>query len=317
MNVWRLHLRTKGADLEKVPPEERVKFCIERGVLGVGWRVDTDKPSLTWDEYFLKSGQIYRDERKDKGWRPAINAIKNKMREGDLCWMRNLDGVYYLGRVTSDWRYEPHGDFGRADVVNVRDCEWKKVGLADAVPGAVVNSFIARMTLRKVLDKHGTNTVTEISKYIYNKWSERQVYTIQLAQPDLFALLSAGACEDMVALYLGLQEWICVPSTAKRDTQKYEFLLINSADGRRAVVQVKNGSESLSINDYEDYIKNKEADEVFLFTSHGKYVGTPAPNVHCLAGEDLLKFAYSNRARMTRSIQDCMDLLEEVKNGSA
>lgn len=74
------------------------------------------------------------------------------MEIGELCWTRD-HGKYYLGQITSDWRYENTQENRDADVVNVRSCTWHKIGIVDVVPGKVVNSFRGR-TVQKVHDKN-------------------------------------------------------------------------------------------------------------------------------------------------------------------
>ena len=47
---WRLNIKTDAE--EGIDPYH---FCIETGILGVGWSVETDRESLDWDSY-LKLG---------------------------------------------------------------------------------------------------------------------------------------------------------------------------------------------------------------------------------------------------------------------
>ena len=103
MNVWRITIKTDA--VEGVDPR---RFCLERNILGVGWPVDGPQ-SLDWDTYHALGTAKYYDDG-DKGWWPAVNAIRNRMTEGDLCWTRDWEGNYYLGRVAG--RMGVPGDAG-------------------------------------------------------------------------------------------------------------------------------------------------------------------------------------------------------------
>ena len=85
MNVWRINIKTDSA--EGVDPR---RFCLDRNILGVGWPVG-ERESLDWDKYQALGTAKYCDKG-DKGWWPAVNAVRNRMAEGDLCWTRDWDG---------------------------------------------------------------------------------------------------------------------------------------------------------------------------------------------------------------------------------
>lgn len=61
----------------------------------------------------------------------AIHALK-EMAVDDLIWTRH-NGVYYLCRVGSTWKYNCDPDHIYEDVVNYVDVEFHKVGTAVAV----------------------------------------------------------------------------------------------------------------------------------------------------------------------------------------
>ena len=113
MNIWRLTI--SPAAESGVDPR---KFCIERNLLGVGWPVDRNAP-LAWDTYYDLGNETYYNQG-DKGWWPAVNAIRNRMEVNDLCWTRDRDGNYYIGRIEGHWEYRSTDDYRDADIVNVR-----------------------------------------------------------------------------------------------------------------------------------------------------------------------------------------------------
>ncbi len=83
-NVWRLNIKTDAS--ESVDPR---KFSITRDVLGVGWPVDS-AVEITWENY-CKLGEDGYYNKGDKGWWPAVNALKNRMQVNDLCWTAEVD----------------------------------------------------------------------------------------------------------------------------------------------------------------------------------------------------------------------------------
>tara|TARA_B100000315_G_scaffold239549_1_gene258438 strand:- start:2020 stop:2916 length:897 start_codon:yes stop_codon:yes gene_type:complete len=291
--IWRLNIKT--ASKAGVDPR---RFCLDKGVLGVGWRVD-EHETLDWDSYYQLANARYYPE--DKGWWPAVNAVYNRMSVNDLCWTRDRDGQYYLGRIASEWRYDGSPDHVEADIINARDCEWFRVGTVDSVPGKVVNSFIPARTVQTVAD----DSVAYYSQLLFNKLSGNVVYGPDRTDVSLFSLASAEDCEDIVGAYLQEQGYRLIPSSCKSDTVAYEFVLKHRDSGRRAVVQVKQGVPI-------DLAKYESLDcDVFLFTTQGRYVGTPSKNIHCLSVEEMIAFALANQALLSDRLKNWMRYLAD------
>ena len=300
-NIWRLNIKT--AAQEGVDP--RI-FCIKNNIMGVGWLVETDEQSLDRDTY-IRLGEQHHGN--DKGWRTAISALHDRMNTNDLCWTRNWDGIYYLGRITSCWRYENTHENVEADVVNVRDCEWHEIGPVDSVPGKVVNSFRGRA----VQQAHG-DSVSLYSRYLYNKLCDQSFYDLaeEHSSVDLFTLISAEDCEDLVGVYLQEKGYRFVPSSCKSHTAGYEFVLKNRETGRRAVVQVKQGQINLDGEEYGDAFGG---DDVFLFTTQGNYIGDERENVHCLDSKKMRSFALANRKVLSDRLNRWITFCEEMQRG--
>ena len=183
----------------------------------------------------------------DKGWWPAINAIQYRMEINDLCWTRDWDGNYYIGKILGEWEYLSTKDYIDADIVNVRPCNWVRTGGVDSVPGKVLNSFRAPRTVQAVDD----NTVEFYSKLIYSKLNGENAHCWPSDRKlNLFSLISPEDCEDIVGIYI--QEkfgFRLIPSSCRHDTVKTEFVLKN-VEGERAYVQVKQGV-ALNVNDFK------------------------------------------------------------------
>jgi len=297
--IWRLNIKPDAS--EGVDPR---RFCIDRHILGVGWGVDSDG-EIDWETYYKLAEAAYYNQG-SKGWWPAVNAIKNRMRIDDLCWTRDWDGIYYLGRILSDWMYRGDWEHRAADIVNVRECDWHKVGEVDAVPGKVVNSFIPSRTVQRVNDE----SVGLYSQFLYNYISQQGYYELPTLSADLFSLISAEDCEDLVGIFLQERGYSLIPSSCKTHTPKYEFVLKDRETGKAAVAQVKQRgkiSEPLKVAEYSGI-----PSEVYLFASHGDYSGTPATNVHCIDPTELKAFALANRHLMSDRLKTWIEMAEQI-----
>lgn len=275
MNVWRNHLKAasnKGVDQRQL--------CLDKGIVGVGWQVQFENTPVSWEEYYHKA----KEDHGDSSWWTAINGIKNKMQQDDLIWTRDWFGKYYLGRVKSDWHYETSHKCSTADIVNVRDCEWYYIGAEEAVPGKVVNCFTPARTLQKIDD----NTVAAFSKTLYNQNTRSSYYKVAGPGKDIFSMLSTDDCEDALAMYLQIKYgYLIVPSSSKKSSMSYEYVLKHSKTGKSAAVQVKSGHTPIDVNSYSD-----DSMDIFLFAVSGDYKGTPESNVYPIDSGEIRKFLY-------------------------
>jgi hypothetical protein len=291
--VWRINL--KPASDQSVDPR---KFAIEKGYLGIGWPVEGEGLS-DWEKYEQLGREKYKSS---KGWWKGVNAIKNRMKVNDLCWTRDRHGNYYLGRITGEWEYQTGIEFMEADLINTRKCTWIKIGTVDHVPGKVVNSFIPRSTVQRIRDK----TVLAFSKFIFNQKSDTKHYRIEQKASDIFSLLSSEDCEDIIGIYLQFKfDYMMIPSTCKKDTMAYEFVLLHKETRKPAVVQVKNGYDSLNRDHY------REHEEVFLFTTKGSYLGEPRNSIHCLEPMEIKEFVFAHSHLLPEKVQLWIDFLRE------
>ena len=295
MNVWRINLKPGSAN--GIDPR---RLCLDRGIVGVGWQIDWQTEPVLWEAYEKEATELYYNKG-DKSWWPALNAIYYRIKPDDLIWTRDWQGIYYVGRITSEWYYETTPDCEQADIINVRKCDWQKVGTVESVPGKLVNSFIPARTVQLVNDE----TVGLFSKITYNTKSENKFYEIEtLVGKDIYSLLSSDDCEDALALYLQSEKgYMVIPSSCKSDTMNYEYELKHRQTGKRAVVQVKNGFVDLSTDNYNDI----EA-EIYLFTTKGNYYGQPKPNIHFVDKKTITDFLYSNSNLLPDKMKVWVDL---------
>jgi hypothetical protein len=175
----------------------------------------------------------------------------------------------------------------------------------DAVPGKVVNSFIPSRTVQEVND----DTVRLYSVFLHNRLCKTVALPLPIAnvEPDLFALISSEDCEDIVGLYLQEQGYRLIPSSCRSDTAAYEYVLRHAETGQAAIAQVKCGFVDLEIDAYSGL-----SETVFLFTSHGAYVGQPRANVHCISLAELRSFVDVKRLILPQRVKNWMELIAQL-----
>ncbi|MCF2501041.1 hypothetical protein [Dyadobacter chenhuakuii] len=287
MTLWRIHLKPAS----KTGFDSR-KYCLDNNIVGCGWPIPNISSPITSDAYYSNAKELYLAHNY-KSWHSAWNAINNKMEVGDLVWTRMTDGNYYLGRITSNWRYDYSISAIEANICNIRSCEWVKVGLVDKVPGKVVSSFIPARTLQAV----NGETVSKYSQLVYNELTKQLHYDVN-SFSDVFSLLSSSDLEDVIGLYLQISlGYLLFPSSCKSDTLAYEYELVHRETKELAVVQVKSGNESLDRDKYRS-IDGK----VFLFACNGQYFGEEYSHVTCFEPQHIKDFMLKNWKLLPRSI---------------
>ena len=298
MKIWRINLKSDGIDPDI--------FCINNNLLGVGWAVDGGYTLMDWNDYYDLGMEQYYSQG-DKGWWPALNAIHDRMMVDDLCWTRDQNGTYYLGKILGEWVYRDGDEYERADIVNLRPCDWILAGGVDAVPGKVLGSFSQRRAVQAV----GDDTVALYSQYLYAEKSPTHEFELPKdtsIKLDLFSLVSSEDCEDFVGMYLQLvRSYTLIPSTCKKDTMKTEFVLKKSG-GEKIYVQVKQG---VGINK-DDYPQEpKDPRKWFLFSTIGQYFGKDADHICCLEPQVIEEFVINNRNLLSDRVQILLGLLDK------
>jgi hypothetical protein len=293
MNVFRIHIRPKGG---LANPQKSFSYCLEHGVLGVGWNVGEAR-SLAWEDYLAKAIPKYGPKGPS-----GVRFFKSHVQMDDLLWTRNSDGSYYLGKASSAWKYSATRESIDADIVNICKCELREVLNLDEVPGKIVACFRPRRTIQRIADK----SAVIYSHLLWNKLSGKKEYKVDQGQrANLYSFLSSEDCEDALAVYLQTEGWFIIPNSRKADTMSYEYLLIHSKTFQRAIVQVKSGNVSLNRQDWRE-----KREKVFLFQSNGIYAGAEAANVVCVSPAELEVFMRKNKKLMTRSIGRWLEYTE-------
>lgn len=293
MYLFRIHIRPQGGSADIATT---FGYCLNNGLLGVGWKTNSQRNTTNWDEYFNEASQVHDNLQQCK-------YIKKWVSEGDLVWTRDAAGQYYLARVKSGWEYWASLDAidMDIDIANIFRCEIRPVAI-DAVPGKVVACFRATRTMQEIADPKAR----EYSKYLWNTLSSEQVYEIDKAgYADVFMMLDDEETEDLVFLYLQSLGWHVLPNSRKADTMSFEYLAINPETGERALSQVKTGDVFLNRNDYARYQQ-----KVFLFQSNGRYIGEEAENIVCISKNELLSFLNKSLTWLPESFQNKVALIK-------
>lgn len=293
MAVWRVHLRP---DADSVDP---VDVCLRQEVVGIGWRVPT-RPD-NHDEYWSLGEKEYGDI----GWSRATNAIGWRMAIGDLVWVRDFFGVYYLGRITGDWEYRDAPENLKADIINVRPCKLHRVGAS--VAGKIVNCFRPSATVQQIHDE----TAELFSIFIFNQMTKSYLSFTLPASIDIFSLLSDVDLEDVIGLYLQQKKGLLfIPSSRSRQntTLSHEYQLVDPKTGKPIFVQVKCGNVTLDPNDYYKF-----PHDFYLFSPAGYASLSSHNHVICLDRQEIEAFLDTARSFLPLNVAAWIDLREALK----
>jgi len=275
MKVWRVHLRP---DADNIDP---VDVCIRQEVVGIGWRVST-KPANR-DEYW----SLGEKEHGTQGWSRAANAIGWRMEAGDLVWVRDFFGAYYLGSITDDWEYRDDPENLKSDIINVRPCKLYRVGAS--IAGKIVNCFRPSATVQQIHDE----TAELFSVFVYNKIANANIPLVSSEDIDIFSLLSDVDLEDVVGLYIQQKRGLLfIPSSRSRQnaTISHEYQLVDPKTGDTVFVQVKSGNSILNPSSYYKF-----PHEFYLFSPAGYVRASEQDHVICINRKDIESYLDSAR----------------------
>ena len=294
MYVFRIHIRPSGGSADMPTTFD---YCLKNGILGVGWRTNSNKNTKNWDEYFEEASHIH-------GNLQICKYINKWVSEGDLVWTRDAAGKYYLARATSGWEYWTSKEANDLDidVANIFRVVFKSVDI-DAVPGKIVACFRATRSIQEVADKKAR----EYSKHLWNMLSNEQVYQIDKSGfSDIFMMLDDEETEDLVFLYLQSKGWYVLPNSRKHDTMSFEYLAVNPKTGEKALTQVKTGQVLIDKDYYVQYPQ-----KIFLFQSNELYTGVGAQNVICISRDEILELLNKSLAWLPKSFQRKVEIVNQ------
>ena len=263
--IWRLQTNTSKGDISE--------YCIKNSVAAVGWSLLNypnryELRNLEFENYCEYAGQYYDSY-------GSVSRLALEVKENDILWLRS-GGDYYFARVDkiSKWVFNVDEEAERLDACNqLTNIEWIKAGDESDVPGALTTAFIRGSTLQRIY-KPG---ICEYSEFLYNQKHGGNFYKtrkIELTEENFYSLISPTDCEDLLYMWLYSthgKNYVCIPSTNKAATPKYEFVILDAETGKHIYLQVKNGEVPLDADDYYPKVQGTD-NEFYLLTTRGQVI---------------------------------------------
>ena len=267
-NVSRINLKPSGKSWEM--RKQLIDYCLngdesvvkhfgEKQCLAIGWSdIDTFHNGVvpkTYKEY-------YDNIRTTVTRINHVVNLFNYAEVGDLFWTRDLEGFYWICRVTGKAQARYYDDWDMGAIVPV---EAYRYGLE--VPGPIVRSF--NRPRGGVSETIYGDSVTAFSRRVFNELSGRQEYAVKTGKSSIVDSLPPFDLEELVNTYIQCKYdyYILSNSIANKSTTVNIECVFMSRDIKhpgKAIVQTKSGESTvLDEKDYEDY--EKAGYKVFLF----------------------------------------------------
>ena len=291
MEVWRLQVKTGNKNI--------AKYCIENHVAAMGWSLkelpESERKNIknikTFEDYCKYADKVYKSY-------ASVKRLKEQVKENAIIWMHSRDeGKYYFGRV-SKWIFNSEAAEKKDAGNQLTNIDWYEASTRadeESVPGAIATAFIKGSTLQRI-NKDG---VKEYSQLLYNKIHDPEKEQFTYEKPHLcldkhfYMLLSPSDVEDLLALRLYAEKkYVCIPSTNKIATAKYECVLVDPESEKRKhiYIQVKKGKVDLEASDYVNLAK--DGNEVYLLTTEGRVKNADKyKNITAVNPDEIYRFA--------------------------
>lgn len=297
-DLWRTKLRSLKPGVNH---ERQVAYCLERGVIGIGWGGDIPDAAPFEDVMELVQDDRSRKRACDTIRRFATAAV------GEFIWTRDTFGRYHLCRLDGPWRFENTPECAAVDIHQVRDVSWMSDGASDLqVPGAVIRCFVGtgasfsrvnNMSARMLTERIWAMSVGDTPAPL--GFNALQVLTDLLDPYDV---------EDLIYVWLQVAKgYVALPRARKRDTPVYEFSMLHAKSGRRGIVQVKTGQTPVDIGGLAMAL---DADtDAFAFATSGRYEGSHN-DVLVISPDELVKFAAEHPQYLPERIRWMFELAD-------
>lgn len=246
--VTRINLKTATDQREKL-----IDFCLhgKNQFLAIGWSC-VDFESDDYSAFYNTVVEYVHGQKRRLN--PALNIFKEAC-VNDLFWTRDLNGVYWICRVKKPAKAYLNREL---DIGAILPVEAYEFGLE--VPGQIKASF--NRTRGGIVQRLQYPTITEYSKFVFNKLSGKNYYDINLSiANNVIENLPDFELEELVISYLQIVKGYYLLSNSianKSTTVKIECQLISRDvnNVKKAVVQVKGPKagelDALSFKEYED-----------------------------------------------------------------
>lgn len=255
-------------------------YFIKNNCVSCGWGL----PDVE-DRHLINNFKMYKNAwhnryGHEKKWSyQGVHHLFESVKKGDYIWTR-LNGIYYVAEVPDDPKELFYNDLSREALeydaqIQLKNIIWKKVGTEESVPGSVSTFSSNRNSIVKVdnneTEQQGYSITSLFSKKALNPNSIIKINDKSM----IFRLIEPSGLEDIIALWLyDKYGYIVIPSTNKKSTQTYEYVMIDTKkengkylSHKRIYLQAKNGNNNLMLNDYLPLLD--DGDEIWLVTTLG------------------------------------------------
>lgn len=321
MEVWRLQVKTGNKNI--------AKYCIENHIAAMGWSLkelpENERKNIknikTFEDYCKYADKVYKSY-------ASVKRLKEQVKENDIIWMHSRDeGKYYFGRVKkeSKWIFNSEAAEKKDAGNQLTNIDWYEASTRadeESVPGAIATAFIKGSTLQRI-NKDG---VKEYSQLLYNKIHDPEKEQFTYEKPNLcldkhfYMLLSPSDVEDLLALRLYAEKkYVCIPSTNKIATAKYECVLVDPESEKRKhiYIQVKKGEVDLEASDYVNLAK--DGNEVYLLTTEGRVKNADKyENITAVNPDEIYRFAIDPKYKniIPEHVLYWIEFLSEIENSN-
>ena len=305
MNLYRIHLKT-----DVKIREELINYCLntESPKIAIGWSyLHKNFPNMK-NGYDLSEAYKNDKENNPKGKTKRPLACFARLKKDDLVWTRDLNGIYYLCRVTEEPKAECSVDLDIGATASV-----EKIKIDTSIPGGIITRFTRPLspTIETIWDKN----CIEYSKFLYNKLTGIKKYeTDPSFEFNLVKMLPPADMEELVLDYIQIKYdyYLSKNSVAPSSTTiKIECELFPRKEGLPpAVCQVsyQGSGEKFTSDYYQDYVDAGK--RVFLFFAEHEY-DEPRKGITCISKKDIIEFAHQYEAVLPPSIRIWIEMCKQ------
>ena len=298
--VARIHLKIPDKNNENAR-KKLIDYCLnsKKQCLAIGWQgAHKNGIKETYNDFYESS----RGERTN-----AVLNLFKEAEENDLFWTRDLDGMYWICRVTDKAQAKFVEELGIGAVIPVKAYRY---GLE--VPGQIKASFNRPRGGTAERIKDPDKVIFEYSKYIYNQLSGEAYYTIEKLKGKLLDNLPDFDLEELVISYIQLKHnyYVLSNSIAKKSTTikiECEFISRDKSCIKKAVVQVKAKQGEVKASDYKKF--SESGYTVFLYCGN-KEPDEGYENFVYITEEELNNFYYEYKNILPESITKWEELIK-------
>ena len=301
--LWRTKLRST---VPGVSHAKQVQHCLDRGLVGIGWRIDE-----LVDDTPLNEVCSWIEQCADPGWgRTSAQIVRRfgaEAQVGDFVWTRDTAGRYLLAKIAGEYRYDISDAAKKVDVHQVRDVEWAPRPLNDLeVPGGVIRRFVGQgQSFSRIHD----DPARVLTPYLWAKLRGEPLPTLDVTPTDvLTSHLDPYDVEDLVYVWLQIvRGYVALPRSRQRDTPAYEWTMIHRTTRRKGIVQIKTGADVVDLQALADARADDHTD-TFAFATCGHYIGESRLVTEVISATDLLAFVASERDVLPLRVRTMFEL---------